>query len=701
MKISILCTSLTLSFFFFNTSANAQCIIPIELEQRVKQTEAVVLGTIMSQKSFWVDAEHYEMATAFKVELYQIFKGENIAKTIEIVTSGGQIGDTIHQLEPSPHLNIGETALLMCARLPKKILPNRADCYYLTCNVQSVVACDWDNRIAADLRGIYPDFTKSLFPKIEQWVGHSSVILKTYPLSIQRNKGLSLRSKPVVREISPKRFAVTEEGYFDVIGSGFGAKRGRGGLLGDALFFNILPYKYIDTASQNFISWSDTLVRISRRAFPEFERVAIVTDAGDTSNNDIRGQAAYRFLNQNLGTNTLFSRLVDANKKGGYSIYYGISCENDGVNFADSPAKGAFEAALNEWSAKTNINFRIGGTVTDKNPSDTLCIVRFDNNSRLLSSIGALGVCYSRAVKCDSNTFRLQSFEIIFLRNGSPIFNQAITWDYCTDVQPIRNGNNRYSFRAVALHELGHAIGLAHITEEKRIMYANGDGNATGLLYDDDIEAVNYIRQKSDLLTCFRPMNSNIQPPKVQSGCGEPLRIDFVGRFDPSVIVLNWRLPNLQTAQKVQIERSSDNRCFNILGVMDIKKPSDNLYLFTDRDLGNANGAFFYRLRFVEADGSYTFSPTITVSLVEKDKKVTAFPNPFQEGLSFKLDFLYADQLEAWFYDINGRLILQQKVSSTGTTVLEFDTKLLPAGLFIVELRSERGVILRTKVCKT
>jgi hypothetical protein len=689
---------LTLCLTHFMT---AQCLIPLTLEERVSNSEVIISGKIIGEESFWQDAEQRNIATACKVEVFRIFKGENVRDTLEIIVGGGRIGDKIQTTQPSPQFKLGDFVVLMCAPLPKKILKERPNCYYLTANIQSVIDCNLDTEIATDAWSIFPRFTESLFPKLEKWIGQPSVILKKGPLSITRpNTVASLRAKPIVRQMLPEKFGNTDEGFVEIKGSGFGTERGKGGYLSTGFGIFSLPFLFVDTSAKSVISWSDTLIRVPRATIYG-NILGIRNNLGDTSNLDINAQLDNKYLRVQPDSIT---RLANVNNQGGYTIIYGTDCSDGGIDFSIHPARWAFEAALGDWVKQTNFNVRIGNALDAKTPTSNTCRVRFDTNGNSLQDYfggGALGVCNFSTTLCANKLPTLENFDIVFQRSDGKNALNKISWDYCTKVKPAQVfGDRTFSFRTVALHELGHGLGFDHILDQKRIMYAYASDKMTGLLYDEDIEGARYIRQKSDQLTCKKPMNNAIVIPKMRAGCGETEALAFFqGRYDPSVIVINGQLLAVINAVNIQIEHSQNKRCFDSIGIISTKSLGTNLFVFTDANISGST-VWYYRLRFTFADGSFTFSEVITVNLTERDKKISTAPNPFEDRLSIRLDFLYASTVEAWFYDLSGRLVSQQKAESNGRKTLELDTKFLLAGMYILHLRTERDIIYKGKVCK-
>ncbi|MEO6540676.1 MAG: hypothetical protein ABIN74_06795, partial [Ferruginibacter sp.] len=113
------------------------------------------------------------------------------------------------------------------------------------------------------------------------------------------------------------------------------------------------------------------------------------------------------------------------------------------------------------------------------------------------------------------------------------------------------------------------------------------------------------------------------------------------------------------------IERSSDGVNFTPVGRVPGKNSNGILTDYIFIDFQSMKGISFYRLKQVDEDTKYSYSPIERVRNSDTDVSVDIFPNPVQ-GAEFKID-LYTKipgTIEVLVYDQSGRLQLKQQFSN-------------------------------------
>ena len=81
----------------------------IPLQQQIDKSSLVVEGKVIAKKSFW-DAKHERIYTSNTIEVYKVFKGELLG-TIEVITSGGAVGNKAEVVTPSLKLRDGDVGV--------------------------------------------------------------------------------------------------------------------------------------------------------------------------------------------------------------------------------------------------------------------------------------------------------------------------------------------------------------------------------------------------------------------------------------------------------------------------------------------------------------------------------------------------------------------------------------------------------------
>ena len=89
----------------------AQCsLAEVSLNDKINESTLIVEGKVISATCFY-NANHTFIYTSNEVEVYKLFKGNNTAKTIKIITEGGQIGTKLLKVNPSPNIKVGDVGI--------------------------------------------------------------------------------------------------------------------------------------------------------------------------------------------------------------------------------------------------------------------------------------------------------------------------------------------------------------------------------------------------------------------------------------------------------------------------------------------------------------------------------------------------------------------------------------------------------------
>ncbi|WP_448518598.1 T9SS type A sorting domain-containing protein [Rhodoflexus sp.] len=128
--------------------------------------------------------------------------------------------------------------------------------------------------------------------------------------------------------------------------------------------------------------------------------------------------------------------------------------------------------------------------------------------------------------------------------------------------------------------------------------------------------------------------------------------------------LITWATAWEKNAAYYEVQRSANGKDFEPLGQVQAKGNSNGKQHYQFTDIRPMRGVNYYRLRQVDADGTFTFSPMVDL-VVEHDKRqwLEVYPNP-TKGSNLKVQLL-ADQPHSTtlrIYDILGRLVCQQSV---------------------------------------
>lgn len=114
--------------------------------------------------------------------------------------------------------------------------------------------------------------------------------------------------------------------------------------------------------------------------------------------------------------------------------------------------------------------------------------------------------------------------------------------------------------------------------------------------------------------------------------------VSFTGEHRSNVNYLNWSTASEinNAGFEIQRQQAGQDRDFEAIGWVEAASPDDASYEFKDEDI-RVGARYYYRLKQVDLDGNFEFSPIITLDVPGKDPEVILYPNPVQDQFSLDL----------------------------------------------------------------
>ncbi|MBT3532122.1 MAG: matrixin family metalloprotease [Gammaproteobacteria bacterium] len=276
-------------------------------------------------------------------------------------------------------------------------------------------------------------------------------------------------------------------------------------------------------------------------------------------------------------------------ESGSATFHVGIS----GNSPSGESWKSAFTRAMDSWSDATAFQFfavddyidpcndrgndLFGDDITGIDFTSTICGTEFNEN--VLAVTLTAGVCIN--TECTGG---------FFISDADIVFNEAEPWDVYTG--PLRF-DNTIDFQRVALHELGHALGLNHEEDEVAIMQALVTD--FDILQQDDINGANFIYGSESSqstvhgIDVILPQNSSLSGPSNSLNFSGNLSSSDA-KFDNKFLDLYQYTFENDSEVDIQLDSSELNP---FLYLARISSTQDILadWLFTDDNSGSGTNA--------------------------------------------------------------------------------------------------------------
>ena len=165
--------------------------------------------------------------------------------------------------------------------------------------------------------------------------------------------------------------------------------------------------------------------------------------------------------------------------------------------------------------------------------------------------------------------------------------------------------------------------------------------------------------------------------------------ISFQGKTSKTGIVLNWITASELNNEKFIVEHSTEGKIFESIGVIQGSGTTLTQQKYTFLHENAALGIHYYRLKQVDFDGKFTFSPIISVNFNKNNKTISPiYPNPSPSGWVF-IDYTtdHKGTLQIATYDVVGRLMSSETLLiNEGENKLQWHINATDKGVFFVKI---------------
>jgi pectin methylesterase-like acyl-CoA thioesterase/pectate lyase len=167
-----------------------------------------------------------------------------------------------------------------------------------------------------------------------------------------------------------------------------------------------------------------------------------------------------------------------------------------------------------------------------------------------------------------------------------------------------------------------------------------------------------------------------------------PLRLrSFTATRNDQTAHLTWQTDREVQTSHFDIEKSIDGNKFVSIGKVAANNTSGvHNYAFDDNQLAALN---YYRLKMVDNDGSFRFSPVVLVKTEAIENVLNAYPNPVRGQLQVAHGILQPGS-KMVVATADGRVLMEQPVQN-GTPISGVNMATLPKGLYLIMVMEGTG----------
>ncbi|GAB3859993.1 hypothetical protein GCM10028822_37440 [Hymenobacter terrigena] len=183
----------------------------------------------------------------------------------------------------------------------------------------------------------------------------------------------------------------------------------------------------------------------------------------------------------------------------------------------------------------------------------------------------------------------------------------------------------------------------------------------------------------TDTYTLARSGITSFSPFTVSADAAQPLPVELMSfeiQRGPNAVYTSWATASERNSQRFSLERSLNGEQFVEIGSLRAAGTSTTTrtYTLTDDKLPANATTLYYRLRQVDADGSFSYSPVRSVTLSASATSLQLFPNPAIGGQTAIIGTVPGTLVRV--FDGMGRAVTTATADAAGTAALK-----LPAGL--------------------
>lgn len=165
--------------------------------------------------------------------------------------------------------------------------------------------------------------------------------------------------------------------------------------------------------------------------------------------------------------------------------------------------------------------------------------------------------------------------------------------------------------------------------------------------------------------------------------------LSFNARKDFDAIWLNWITASEKDNDYFEIERGLSANQMRVIGKVGGNGTTHKQSHYEFKDDTKLFGKVYYRLRQVDFDGAFEYSPIVMVDLQNLDQAIRLYPNPVKDHVNLLFERQNVKSVSVQIFDAGGRIVFQQEAMIDQSKLNNLDLKVLAPGMYQVKIYSE------------
>ena len=170
----------------------------------------------------------------------------------------------------------------------------------------------------------------------------------------------------------------------------------------------------------------------------------------------------------------------------------------------------------------------------------------------------------------------------------------------------------------------------------------------------------------------------------------------FTAVGNNGIVELNWQTATEVNNHMFEIERKSANTEYRTIGYVEGAGTTTEPRNYTYTDNTVEMGTYTYRLKQIDYNGTYTYSPEVEVDVTAplSFNLEQNYPNPFNPSTKINYSVPEAGNVKLAVYNLVGEevAVLVNGYTEAGHFNVTFDASNLPSGVYLYKLQSENSV---------